>query len=133
MPHKSNLDIALEYLRAIEDRLDFDELKSFFTTDIIQIEYPNRLVPQGAERTLQQLQEAGQRGRQIVESQHYEVRNALSSEDWVALEVTWTARFKIAIGSLPAGSEMRANFGVFLNFRDGKIVRQHNYDCFDPF
>jgi hypothetical protein len=25
-----------------------------------------------------------------------------------------------------------ARFAIFLTFRDGKIVRQHNYDCFDP-
>jgi ketosteroid isomerase-like protein len=37
------------------------------------------------------------------------------------------------LGSLAAGDTMRARFGVFLTFRDGRILRQHNYDCFDPF
>ncbi len=32
-----------------------------------------------------------------------------------------------------AGGEMRARFGLFLQFRDGKIARQHNYDCFEAF
>jgi len=27
---------------------------------------------------------------------------------------------------------MRARFAVFLDFRDGKITRQRNYDCFEP-
>lgn len=31
-----------------------------------------------------------------------------------------------------AGQVLRARFGVFLDFRDGRIVRQRNYDCFDP-
>lgn len=127
------MQIAIEYLKAIEGGGKFDKLGLFFAPDIIQIEYPNRLISQGAKRTLQALQEAHERGSQIIESQHYEVRNAISSGDWVALEVTWTAHLKIEIGTLPAGNEMRANFGVFLNFRDGKIIRQHNYDCFDPF
>lgn len=26
-----------------------------------------------------------------------------------------------------------ARFGVFMELRDGKILSQHNYDCFDPF
>jgi hypothetical protein len=25
-----------------------------------------------------------------------------------------------------------ARFAVFMDFRDGRIVRQRNYDCFDP-
>ena len=25
-----------------------------------------------------------------------------------------------------------ARFAIFLDFRDGRIVRQRNYDCFDP-
>ncbi|HEY6244506.1 MAG TPA: nuclear transport factor 2 family protein [Pyrinomonadaceae bacterium] len=128
-----NLETARLYLRAIEDRVGFHELASFFTPDVVQREYPNQLVQQGAERDLQQLREAAERGRHVITSQHYEVRNALANEDWVALEVTWIAVVAVPVGAIPAGGEMRANFGVFLQFRDGKIARQHNYDCFDPF
>jgi ketosteroid isomerase-like protein len=31
-----------------------------------------------------------------------------------------------------AGGQMRARFAAFLQFRDGKIVAQRNYDCFKP-
>ena len=41
--------------------------------------------------------------------------------------------YQAAVGTIPAGGKMRANFGVFLQFRGGRIARQHNYDCFDPF
>ncbi|KAB8140332.1 nuclear transport factor 2 family protein [Chloroflexia bacterium SDU3-3] len=128
-----NIETAKRYLRAIEQGADFDTLAGFYTPDVVQREYPNQLVPRGAERGLEQLREAGERGRQVVASQRYEVRNAVASGDWVALEVTWIAAVKVPVGTIPAGGEMRANFGVFLQFRDGKIARQHNYDCFDPF
>jgi ketosteroid isomerase-like protein len=39
----------------------------------------------------------------------------------------------VPVGALTPGAEMRAHFAVFLDFRDGKIVRQRNYDCFEPF
>jgi ketosteroid isomerase-like protein len=39
----------------------------------------------------------------------------------------------VAVGTLAIGDEMRANFGVFLTFRDGRITRQRDYDCFQPF
>jgi ketosteroid isomerase-like protein len=28
---------------------------------------------------------------------------------------------------------MRAHIAAFLEFRDGKIVAQRNYDCYEPF
>jgi len=44
-----------------------------------------------------------------------------------------TGTLAVPFGSIPAGGEMRARFAIFLELRDGRIVRQRNYDCFDPF
>lgn len=64
--------------------------------------------------------------------QRYEVLNALASGDQVALEVRWTGTLAVPLGSLPAGGQMHATLAMFLEFRDGKIVRQRNYDCYEP-
>jgi ketosteroid isomerase-like protein len=128
-----NSERSIAYLKAIENDVSFDELSKFFADDVVQHEFPNQLVKAGAVRRLSELREASERGRGVVAWQRYEIRNTIEAGDWVALEVTWTAALKVPIGSLPAGGEMKANFGVFLQFRDGRIVRQHNYDCFDPF
>ena len=128
-----NVMTARQYLRAIEEGIAFEALASFFTPDVVQHEYPNRLRPQGGSAGIEQMREAAARGRQAVAWQRYEVRNAVASGEWVALEVTWTAEVRVEIGSIPAGGQMRAHFAVFLEFRDGKIARQHNYDCFEPF
>ncbi len=45
----------------------------------------------------------------------------------------WVGILAVPVGQLNVGDEMRAHFGVFVTFRDGRIVRQRNYDCFDPF
>ena len=50
----------------------------------------------------------------------------------VALEVLWTGTLAVPFGSLAVGDNMRAHFAVFIQLRDGKIVAQRNYDCFDP-
>jgi ketosteroid isomerase-like protein len=50
----------------------------------------------------------------------------------MAIEVQWTGTLAVALGTLPAGGEMRARFAMFLELRDGKIARQRNYDCFEP-
>ena len=64
--------------------------------------------------------------------QKYEVKNALASGDQVALEVNWVGTLAVPYETIPAGGQMRARFAVFLQFRDGKIVAQRNYDCFKP-
>jgi len=128
-----NIAIVRRYLEAIEQGLSFEEMKDFYTPDVVQHEYPNRLLPNGARRNLEQLREASERGKQGVESQRYEVRNVVASGNHVALEVTWTATLKVPFGTIPAGGQMRARFGVFLELRDGRIAAQRNYDCFEAF
>ena len=112
--------------------MDAAALAEFFAPDVLQEEFPNRLVPTGARRDLDGLLEAAERGKQVVSAQRFEVRNAVAAGDRVALEVRWTGTLAVAIGTLPAGGTMRAHFAVFLDFRDGKIAAQRNYDCFDP-
>ena len=127
-----NLSIARDYLAAIERGATGADLAAFFTPDVIQEEFPNRLVPNGARRDLDGLLDAAVRGQRVIRTQRYEILNAVADGDQVALEVQWTGVLAVPLGSLSAGAEMRARFAVFLTFRDARIARQHNYDCFDP-
>lgn len=127
----SNLEIAREYLRAIE-RGATGELGRFFSPDAVQQEFPNRLSPQGRRNTLADMLRGAQTGQKILAKQHYEIQSEIEMGDRVALEVIWTGTMAIAAFELKAGQEMRAHFAMFLDFRDGKIIAQRNYDCFDP-
>ncbi|AKJ06088.1 ketosteroid isomerase-like protein [Archangium gephyra] len=129
----TNLDFARRYFRAIEQGATGEALAAFFHPEVTQVEYPNRLVPAGATRDLRALLEGAERGQKVVASQRYEVRHTVEQGDSLALEVAWSATLKVPVGSLPAGGTMRASFGVFLTFREGRILSQHNYDCFEPF
>ena len=80
-------------------------------------------------RGLPELLEGAERGQKVMS---YEVLSALASGGRVAMEVQWTGTLAVPLGSLPAGEQMRARFGVFLDFRDGRIAAQRNYDCFEP-
>jgi len=131
MPDSANLQLARRYLEAIERGESGDSL-AFFAPDVVQEEFPNRLTPNGARRDLAALREAGERGRKVMTAQRYEVLNAIESGDQVALEIQWTGTLAVPFESIPAGGQMRARFAVFLEFREGKIVRQRNYDCFEP-
>jgi ketosteroid isomerase-like protein len=127
----SNLQLTRAYLRSFETR-DGSNL-AFYAPDVVQRELPNRLVPSGATRDLEALRVSVEKGKDSVADERYEVLELVATGDVVAAEVLWTARLNRALGSLPAGALMRAHLAMFITWRDGKIVSQRNYDCFEPF
>jgi ketosteroid isomerase-like protein len=126
-----NLEVARRYLESVGQGEPGNNL-AFFAEDVVQVEFPNRLMPEGATRDLAALREAALRGSKVMTAQRYEILNAIASGDQVAVEANWTGTLAVPFGNTPAGGQMRARFAIFLTFRDGRIVRQHNYDCFDP-
>lgn len=127
----TNTETARAYLRSLETR-DGTTL-SYYADDAVQTEWPNRLVVNGATRDLAGLREAGERGKHAVSDERYEVVTTVEQGDRVALQVEWSATLNVPFGKLVAGDRMRAHFGLFMKFAAGKIVSQHNYDCFEPF
>jgi ketosteroid isomerase-like protein len=129
---QTNLEIARRYLAAVEQGAEGEALADFYTEDVVQEEFPNQLLPHGARRDLDALLEGAVRGKQVLSAQRFDVRSGIACGDRVALEVLWSGTLAVPFRSLPAGGVMRAHFAVFLDFRDGKIAAQRNYDCFDP-
>jgi ketosteroid isomerase-like protein len=127
----SNIDRTRNYLRGftLRDGSQFDH----YAPDVVQRELPNRLTPAGATRDLAAMRAAAERGVMAVAEEHYEVLSIVETGDEVAVECLWTARLNIALGTLSAGETMRAHLAMFITWRDGKIVSQRNYDCFEPF
>jgi ketosteroid isomerase-like protein len=126
------LTIARSYFRAVEQGVTGDALAAFFTPDVVQEEFPNRLNPTGVRRDLAAILEGAVRGQSVLRSQRIQIVSSVGTDDRLALEVEWRGVFSVPLGTLAAGDEMRARFAVFLEFRDGRIARQRNYDCFDP-
>lgn len=124
---------AKAFVAAIEADAPWDVIAGFYAPDIVQEEFPNRLLPNGAARDLAALADANAKGRHVLASQRYEVLNALGAGDTVVLEAKWSGTLAVDIGALKAGDVMRARFAQIFEFRDGLIVRQRNYDCFEPF
>jgi ketosteroid isomerase-like protein len=127
-----NLAIAHRYLEAVENGVEGKALAEFFTTDVVQEEFPNRLQPIGVHRDLNGILDEAKKGKKTLRAQKYEILNSIADGDNVALEILWSGYLAVPVDTLPADSEMRAHLSVWLEFRDGKICRQHNYDCFDP-
>ena len=126
-----NLEIARRYLQALERGDTGEDLSRFFAPDVVLEEFPNRLTPVGKRRDLAAALEGAERGKRAMSRQIYKIKQEIADHDRVALEVEWVGTLAIPFGSIPAGGQMKAFFAVFLEFREGKIARQRNYDCFE--
>lgn len=126
------IELAHGFLAAVS-RGDGQAMGQYYHPSIEQIEYPNTLTRNGATRNLQALHEASEKGKKVLLKQHYEVVHSYLSGNTVIIEAIWTGTLAIPLGIIPAGGEMKAYFAQFYEFEDGKIIRQRNYDCFEPF
>jgi ketosteroid isomerase-like protein len=131
--HAQNLATARRYLAAIEQRDDMATIAEYLHPAIVQEEFPNRLNPRGGRSDYDTMLSRMAKGRQLLSAERYEILAELAVDDRVALEVLWSGTLAVPLGDqLAAGSTIRARFGVFLNFQDGRIIAQRNYDCFEP-
>jgi ketosteroid isomerase-like protein len=130
---RSNRDIATAYIRALESGAKGDDIAQFFAPDAVVTEFPNRFAPNGAKRDLENLRAASERGAKAMQRQRYDIISMIAEGDQVAIELDWTGTLAMPVGSLPAGGDMRAHVSIVLEFRDGKIMAQRHYDCYEPF
>ena len=127
------LQLAKDFISAVENRKSFDEISKFYHPDVIQIEYPNSVAKNIKIRTLQDLKNAAEQGRQSVREEHYEIMSSYVCNNTVIVEVIWKATLAIGKGKMPVSNRLKAYFAQFFEFKDGKIFRQRNYDCFENF
>ncbi|MFY0713423.1 nuclear transport factor 2 family protein [Seonamhaeicola sp. NFXS20] len=128
-----NENTVIQFLKMLENRTSSNELENFYHPDAKQIEFPNALTRQFTTRNLQELKEASEKGSKVLTKEKYEVKNLISTVDYVVLECVWRGTLAVPIGNIKAGAQMKAYFAQIFEFKDGKIFRQRNYDCFEPF
>ncbi|MCY4662581.1 MAG: nuclear transport factor 2 family protein [Acidobacteria bacterium] len=125
----SHVRLTRELLEALE-RFDCDTVSALYAEDVEQIEMPNRLKPEGDRRGRAQMLSDLERSKSILRSQKYDVSNAVGAGLLVMAEYELSGVLAVPMGSLAAGDKLLGNCAVSLEFRDGLIVRQRNYDCF---
>ena len=129
---QSNVEIAREYVKAIESGATGYALARFFTSDVVIQEMPNRVAPNGSASDLARAFQGAECGKQLFQRKTYTITNMVSQGGHVALEMDWIGITAVPVQNLPPGSEIHDHVAVFLQFRGGRIARQHTYDCFEP-
>lgn len=125
--------IARAWIAALEAGAADEELARFYHPDLVQTEYPNRLNPAGVDRTLPELLAALKTARALMTRQLFEIVTLTETGDRVAVEIVWTGWPTEPVGLTRPGEPVKARIAMFLDYEDGLIVRQRNYDCFEPF
>ncbi len=131
MSESLTLERARRYIAHLDSGGDPEDLDAFLADDFVQVEFPNQLTPGGATRDLRETKEARARGQALLSAESLKIVSAIPTSNQVAMELDWTGTVRETAGPFAAGQVLHARFAVFLTFRDGQIVKQHNYDCFD--
>lgn len=130
---RSNTEIIRGYLAALEEGATGEALSRFFAADAVQTEYPNLLNPQGQESDVPRMLERAQIGLTMLREQRYTLRHIVAEGDTVAIEVDWAGTLGVSLGKLAEGTILKGRMAIFFEMADGRISRQRNYDCFEPF
>ena len=125
-------ELTRQYFAALERGATGETLSAFYDPEVVQEEFPNRLAPNGARRDLAGILSAADRGQGVVTGHRFEILSITADGERVAIEFVWSGTLAVPVGTLAAGSVMRGRFASFLEFRDGRIIAQRSYDCFDP-
>ncbi|AVX05602.1 hypothetical protein MXMO3_03096 [Maritalea myrionectae] len=134
MPKFSKKQWITDYLAALSKMAVGDTLSVFLHPQIEQVEFPNALTKQKTTRDLAAMLQGAEAGRKVLQGQSFEIVNYMEDDQNGALaEVIWTGKLAVPIGSLQPGDEMKAHFAWVFEFKEQKIFRQRNYDCFEPF
>lgn len=127
-----NMEVVRTYLGAVE-RLDVEAAVACLDPAIEQVERPNRLYKDGQVRGFEQMMRNLPRAAQVLQRQSYDVATVFASGEQVVVEARWEGIVNVPLGRLMPGDAMVAHIAMVFTLKDGKIVRQVNYDCYEDF
>ena len=121
------------YLAVVTDlEADPGELSTLLDPAFRLVEHPNVVAPTGRMRDRAVALAARGHARRLLSSNRFDVREHIVAGERVVTCVGWTGVLAIDAGAWPAGTEMRAECCMVFTVRDGRILRQETYDCYEP-
>ena len=130
----SKIDLIRKYYSLIEDfNSDKNEFEDIYDKDIKAVEHPNLVSPKGQVRTLEELFSGMENGKKILNWQKFEINTFNEMSEKLVVESKWKGEVAVDIGKLKKGQILIAHICTLFEFKDGKIVQQTNYDCYEAF
>jgi len=75
--NNSNLGVVRSYLEDLAAGAVGERLAAYFTVDAVQVEFPNRLNPNGGRSDLTTLLERAEQGQRVLRQQTYQITSEL--------------------------------------------------------
>jgi ketosteroid isomerase-like protein len=110
-----------------------DDLRATLHPDVQIHEHPNAISPRGSVRDRDGAVAGFLAGKELLSEQSFDVHEAFSSGDRVAVRATWRGTLAKSVGEVPAGRELVAQIAALLTVKDGRIRRHETFDCYEPF
>jgi hypothetical protein len=128
------IELIKKYFHLVENfRTDSAVYEEILHPHIIQTEYPNLVTKQVKSRSLEGLVNGAKAGKQLLSAQKFEIIGMLAGTGHLTVELQWHGTVALDIASFRKGQVLTAYICTIFEFKDGKIFRQRNYDCYEPF
>lgn len=128
------LEMVKQYFKLTENfSISEADYAPLLHPEIEQTEFPNLLTDRVVVSDWENLFKRMPSGKQLLKEQKYEIQQAFEAGDTLVTEVIWTATVGVDVAQFRAGQELKAYFCCVFEFKNGKIFRQRNYDCFEKF
>jgi ketosteroid isomerase-like protein len=96
------------------------------------VEHPNLVAPSGRKRDAAAARAAREHSRALLAGHRFDVREHIVAGERVVTRATWIGTLAHDAGTLPAGTELRAECCMVFTVRGEQIVDQENFDCYLP-
>jgi ketosteroid isomerase-like protein len=128
------LDTVKRFFELIEAfSLSESDFKPLLHPEIEQTEFPNLITTSVIVCNYEVLMQRIPNGKKLLKEQKYDIQRAYEIRDTLITEVIWTAVVGEDVGAFKTDQQLKAYFCCVFEFKDGKIYRQRNYDCFEHF
>ncbi len=126
------LDLVKKYVRWAET-LNPDEniALEILHPDYSQWELPNLLNKAGQKSDIKDSLRRIEIAKTILSSQKFEISSLIEQDATAVIEARWTGTLAVDAGALKKGQVLKAYFCMVFEFKDEKIHRIRNYDCFE--
>lgn len=126
-------DVVDEWLDLLTDHdAGADELRALVDPEARFVEHPSSINPEGSQRDRHAMLGGLMVARGLLAWQRYDQReHDQLGPDRVATRARWQGQLLMDVGSLRRGQVVTAHVALFVTLRDGRIVHQENFDCYD--
>jgi ketosteroid isomerase-like protein len=134
MVMQKEIELVKKYFYLVENfSTDSPAYEAILHPEIVITEFPNLISGKIRQRTLDAMKAGVELGRKMLASQHFSIQHIFKPAPSLIVEVKWTGKMAMDAGQLKKGQELTAYICYIFEFKEGKIFRHRNYDCYEAF